>query len=97
MTDWEKTARALRRKKMSIEAIATEIGMSKSAVHRAVTDMKPDLRAAANRARGEIEPEWLNEARRLLKTGKSRPQIAVILDVAQTSVYRMLDKFGVRG
>jgi len=94
MTDWIKSARKLRRRKMSIEAIAAEIGVSKSAVHRAVADMKPDLRADANKARGDIEPEWLNKARRLLKAGHSRPRIAVILDVAQTSVYRMLHKFG---
>jgi transposase-like protein len=91
---WIKTARALRRKKMPIEAIATTIGKSKSAVHRAVADMAPDLRAATNRARAAIEPHWLNEARRLLRAGRSRPQIAVALDVAQTSVYRMLHKFG---
>lgn len=94
MTDWIKTARALRHKKMPIEAIAAKIGVSKSAVHRAVSDMAPDLRAATNRARGMVEPHWLDEARRLLKAGHSRPQIAVALDVAQTSVYRMLHKFG---
>ena len=91
---WIKTARQLRRKKMPIEAIAAAIGKSKSAVHRAIADMRPDMRAATNRARGNIEPPWLDEARQLLKAGKSRPQIAVTLDVAQTSVYRMLHKFG---
>jgi transposase-like protein len=91
---WIKTARRLRAKKMSIEAIAASVGMSKSAVHRVVADMAPDLRAATNKARGDIEPGWLDEARRLLKAGRSRPQIAVTLDVAQTSVYRMLHKFG---
>ena len=94
MPDWSKTARRLRRKKISIEAIAAEIGISKSAVHREVRDIEVDRRAAVNTARARIEPPWLDEARALLRSGKSRPEIAVILDVAQTSVYRMFHKFG---
>jgi len=94
MTDWIKTARRLRRKKKTIEEIATELSKSKSSVGRAVADMSVDRRAATNKARGDIEPVWLDEARQLLKGGQSRPRIAVMLKVAQTSVYRMLHKFG---
>ena len=95
MSDQTKAIRALRRKKLTIEQIAVQTGLSKSAVGRAVAGMKTDMRATTNAARGNIEPPWLDEARRLLAGGMSRPKIAIKLNVAQTSVYRMLNKFGI--
>lgn len=90
-------ARALRRKKISLEAIAAQIGISKSSAHRAVADLKVDRRAAANHARAMIPPPWLDKARQMLREGKSRPKIASDLGVAQTSIYRVLHKFGTAG
>jgi len=94
VTDEEiKAVRRLRRGKMSIVEIAAELGLSKSTVGRAVADMKTDRRAAANKARAGVAPSWLDKAKRLRKSGKSYPQIAEELDVAQSSVFRALKKF----
>lgn len=78
---------------MTIEEIAAQLGISKSAIGRAVAGMKIDRRDAANKTRANVKPPWLGEARKLFDAGVSRPKIAVKLNVGQTTIYRVLDKF----
>lgn len=92
--DWKKKARALRRKKQTIEAIAETLGVSKSAVHRAVADMTIDRRAAVNKERAALPAPWVDEARRLFRVGQSAPKIARRLGVCHNTIYRAFDKFG---
>lgn len=90
-------ARRLRARRLSIEAIAESLDVSKSAVHRAVAGMPFDGRPAANRKRADAAPAWWPEARQLAKTGLSRLAIADALGVPKSSVYRAFARFSPPG
>lgn len=85
--------RAMRRKGAAITDIASDLGLSKSAVGRIVQDMPADARAAANKARAGIKPPWLDEARRLVAAGLSRNEAAARLDVSKSTLYRALARW----
>lgn len=82
-------ARRLRKKKHSIEAIADALGISKSAVHRAVRDMPVDLR------RDRTRPEWFERAIKLVKAGKNRHEVSKQLGVHQATLYKAFKDAGV--
>ena len=89
----KKQVRALRRRGLSLETIAAQTGVSRSAAGRITADMKADARAKANRTRfaDSGEPLWLYEARRMLRAdGLTRNQIAARLGVPKSTLYRWL-------
>lgn len=86
--------RRLRAKNLTVAAIGARLGFSKSAVHRAVADMAVDGRVVANRERASIPPLWLGQAKRLIRAGLSRNQVARKLKIPTTVLYRAMEKFG---
>lgn len=85
--------RRRRAKGATLEAIAALTGFSKSVVHRATRDIEVDGRIAANRARANIPPPWLAQARRLIRSGLSRRAAAAKLNVPCSTFHRLMDRF----
>lgn len=91
---WHEAARARRREGHALEAIAAELGASKSAAARVCEGIKADARGAANRARTQAEPAWAAEARRLKGEGLGLIAIAERLGVSKSAVHRALSAPG---
>lgn len=91
--DDKEDMRRLRAKGATVTAIGERLGFSKSAVHRAVADMEVDGRIVANRERAATPPKWLPKARRMLRKGKSRYEIASALNIPISTLYRTVEKF----
>lgn len=85
--------REFRSRGLAIEAIADELGFSKSAVHRAVEDMPVDRRLSPD-PRLPKRPKWFDRAEKLKAAGLSRFAIADALKIPKSIVYRAFDKFG---
>ena len=85
-----RSIRAMRRRGASLREISAATGWSISAAGRICADMKTDARAAANRKRAAIEPEWLDLAKRMRADGHSRNHIAAAIDIPKSVVYRRL-------
>jgi transposase len=86
-------AKALRRKCVSLDEIATTVGLGRSTVHRIVEAIPADARAKANKARAGVPPTWLLEARQLIAGGMTRNEAAAALGVPKSTVYRVLQRF----
>lgn len=85
--------RELRSQGLAIEAIAEELGFSKSTVHRAVADMPVDRRLNPD-PRAPKRPKWFDRAEKLKAAGLSRYAVAAALKIPKSIVYRAFDKFG---